>query len=219
MWVKNRNQKSNDIEVYGMEFYNYITTIQNLTQIEKYNELLNNLDKIKQTLDTLTDYLHNNPSQLISKETKKISSENLFMVKELLSKIDTSLSASGKCSAKDLYNYSYWFTDINNRDSIMFQNFTNYDNGKKKHLIWAANFHIQNDSLAMPNFTSNLFGRLMTKKYKEQYFKIGVISTNPCGQDNSKRVFSPVASCNYKNKLDLIILILKGNKTTSIFDK
>lgn len=214
-WLKNRNRGNNTIEVYGMDFYNYITAIENL---QKLGNPQNSLYKIKQTLDTLTYYLRNNPSHLTKKETIDCSIENLSMVKELLSKVDTSLSPSIRWSANNLYNYSYWFTDLNNRDSLMFQSFIEIDNTKKKHLIWAANFHLQNDSLSMPGFTSNLFGNLMTKKYNDQYFKIGVMSANPCEQDNNKRVFLPATSCGIKNKLDLIILIQKGNKTTSIFD-
>ncbi|MBS1775873.1 MAG: erythromycin esterase family protein [Bacteroidetes bacterium] len=215
-WLKTINQENYDIEVSGMDFYNYIAAIQNLQKIENSKELQNNFGKIKETLDTLTYYLHNNPSQLTSAEITKKSTENLSLVKETLSKIDTSLSKLSTWAARDLYDYSYWFTDINNRDSMLFQNFVNIDNDKKRYLVWAANFHIQNDSLKMRDYTSNLFGNLMAKKYKEQYFKIGVMSDNSCKKNSNNRVFPP---CKDEDKLDLIVLIQKGNKTTSIFDK
>ncbi len=214
-WIKSKNQKDHTIQVYGMDFYNYIAALETLQKQRRKNS---DADNIKQTLDTLTYYLKNNPVNLMTKESMSLAVENLSMVKKFISRVDTSLSSSLKYSATDLYNYSYWFTDLNNRDSLMFENFVNIDNGDKKCLIWAANFHIQDDSLTTPNYTAKLLGNLMTKKYKEQYYKIGVMSTNPCEQDKNKKVIQPGATCGIKNKLDLVVLIQKGDITPSIFD-
>ncbi len=87
---------------------------------------------------------------------------------------------------------------------------------KRYYLVWAANFHIQDYSITTPHFTSHLFGSFMARKYKEQYFKIGVMADNSCKQTAHKRVFPP---CSNKEKLDLIVLAGKRSKTTSIFDK
>ncbi len=136
-WLKNINAGTYDIEVYGMDFYDYISAIQNLQQTRQHNELQNSFDKIRQTFNTLTNYLHNNPSRLAGDDIKKKSAENLSMVKEVISKLSPSFaSVSEEYSANELYNYSYWFTDINNRDSLMFANFTGIDNGKKNYTNW-----------------------------------------------------------------------------------
>lgn len=214
-WVKKRIAGGKNIEIYGMDFYNYIAALENLRKAQKGDGIRGMLDRIKIKLDTLSYFLHKDPAQLASEETRKTSAENLRLVQELLAKSDTSLSPLARCSARDLYSYAYWFTDLNSRDSMMFQNFSKVDDHSKNYLIWAANFHIQNDSLSLLNFTSYLFGNFMAKKYGNDYFKIGVFGKNPCGQNNAERVFSPALSCGIKSGFDLILLIEKGNRTSS----
>lgn len=216
-WLRERTTKTNDVEIYGMDFYDYIEALDNLRKFKEARQ--DNFTNIRQAFDTLTHILHNSPYQLVNEDVKKIASDNFNVVRSLLSEINTSSSVLLHNSANDVYNYAYWFTDPNARDSIMFQNFTKIDNPNKNILIWAANFHIQNDSLQTPSYTSYLFGSFMTKRYKSQYLKIGVFSTNPCTKEDNARVLLPDINCAVKDKFDIVVSIKKGERTTSIFDK
>ncbi|WEK34516.1 MAG: erythromycin esterase family protein [Candidatus Pseudobacter hemicellulosilyticus] len=217
-WVKEKNRTGNDIDILGMDFYNYSTAVEILqsTQIADKNKIT--LDSIRHSFDTLTYYLKTSPSSLVKEETRRLAEENFGKVKTLLSTIDTASSVSIRHVTRDLYDYAYLFTSLNSRDSVLFRNFRRIDNEKKTFLIWAANFHIQNDSLNMPIHSVSLFGNLMAKQYKEQYYKIGVLGSNPCKQTNDHRVLIPDASCSIKAKLDLIVIIEKGDRTTSILN-
>ncbi|MFT3746690.1 MAG: erythromycin esterase family protein [Agriterribacter sp.] len=215
-WLKERTTKGNDVEIYGIDFYNYIEALDNLQKLKKEKD---SSAKIRKAFDTLTRMLHDSPYQLVNEDVKKIALDNFNLIKSYLSKINTSSSALFRNSANDIYNYACWFTNLNARDSIMFQNFTKIDNSNKRILIWAANFHIQKDSLQTPYYTSHLFGSFMTKKYKSQYLKIGTFSANPCTKEDNARVLLPDINCDVKDKFDVIVTITKGERTTSIFDK
>ncbi|MFT3947430.1 MAG: hypothetical protein QM763_10720 [Agriterribacter sp.] len=52
----------------------------------------------------------------------------------------------------------------------------------------------------------------MTKKYKNQYLKIGTFSTNPCIKEDNGRVLLPDIKCGVKDKFDVVVTIKKKEK-------
>ena len=76
--------------------------------------------------------------------------------------------------ANELSQFAYIFTDPNFQgDKLMFQNFVWHFNPKKRTVIWAADFHIENDSLVNKGGIVPKLGAFLTQKFHSEYLKLG----------------------------------------------
>jgi erythromycin esterase-like protein len=153
---------------------------------------------------------------------KKLASKNYSLSNELKNYI--SLRNADKWInqyANELSQFAYIFTDPNfQRDKLMFQNFLWHFNPKKRTVIWAADFHIVNDSLVNKGGIVPKLGAFLTQKFGSEYFKIGLIRNKDSSDMQAKRVIYPLPK-NDKNygKFDMLIKCKRGEAATLLTEE
>lgn len=95
-----------------------------------------------------------------------------------------------------------WDDPMFPRDSMMYENLKSFMEEKTRVLVWAHNFHLENDKKMIKKL-----GFYLKENYKEQYYIIGVIDDT---KNKDERILEP--KDNFLNKYDLIINIEKGDK-------
>jgi erythromycin esterase len=227
-WLRaeNKNRKKT-ISIYGIDFQNIETPVKNL------KAHFPNSISLKKKLDTLRNNLYSLMKQLSDDATNgelpKIFFDSTWKLKavnnyKLSQRICKYVKENEKekwinQNAKELNQFSYIFTDPNlERDKMMFKNFVWHFNPKETTLLWAADFHIANDSIVNETNKILKLGAYLNKKFGSQYFKIALIQDeNP---HHNERIIYPIpVDSKLTGKFDLLIKTSAGAKAIRLEDQ
>ena len=119
-------------------------------------------------------------------------------------------------NSTELAQFAYLFTNPNlPRDSIMFENFMSQFNPEQKTVIWAARFHIANDSIVNKSGTILTLGAYLSKSMGPSYYKITLWKTADSIEANSQRI---LYSMNKTRKYDMTIKTHPGKPAIRLED-
>ncbi|MEO6819548.1 MAG: erythromycin esterase family protein [Ginsengibacter sp.] len=226
-WLRRENKNRKEkISIYGIDFQNIESPVKNLkAHFPNSNSFHKGLDSLKNNLYSLMKQLSDDVSngelpKIFFDETWKLKATNNYKLSERIQGyVKKEKDKWINQNAKELNQFSYIFTDPNlERDKMMFDNFVWQFNPAKTTLIWAADFHIANDSIVNKTNTIRKLGTYLNKKYGDQYFKIALIeSENP---QPSKRILYPVPAENKISGIyDLLIFCHGGNRAIRLVDQ
>lgn len=221
-WLRKENyQRKNKISVYGIDFQNTATPVEQIKLRFKDDIYIkNNLDTLSQDLFSLLKQLSKDPMSIyMDSSWKKMASKNYSLSNEFKNYISHRNTDKWiNQYANELSQFAYIFTDPNfQRDKLMFQNFLWHFNPKKTTVIWAAYFHIVNDSLVNKGGIVPKLGAFLSQKFGSEYFKIGLVRTKNSIKDQAQRIIYPLSK-NDENymKFDMLIKCRRGETATPI---
>lgn len=203
-WLREYNFNNEaKIRLIGIDFQNYSYPLETL---EKYATE----EQTKQIADT---------KSLLDKSMHSIIDSNIMIItspewlntfNKARTNINQLKATLQNTSTKDLFKELEQFTDLwvnpnFPRDSMMYDNLLNQIKDNSKVLLWAHNFHIENDQ----QFKGpKKLGVYLKEKYADQYYIIGI--SDQITQERLK-VFTPIPNSKLP-KYDVIIYTPKGDK-------
>jgi erythromycin esterase-like protein len=206
-WLRKENSnRKNKISIFGIDFQNIETPISNLEAYSKKSQALNlKLETIKKDLYELVKQFSREQLPIYFDSAWKALAHKTYST--TLNVLDEIKQRNAPKSAIDnsteLTQFAYIFTNPNlPRDSIMFENFMSQFDPEQKTVIWAAGFHIANDSIVNKFSTILTLGAYLSKSMGPSYYKITLLKTVDSIKANSVRI---LYSKNKTRKYDMII--------------
>lgn len=203
-WLKQYNL-TNDVKIklVGFDFQNYSIPLEALkpqsSQIQK--KLITDtkvlLEKSMQAILDSNIMIITSPEWIVKFKKAK---ENVRELKFSLYTNET------KYLFQELEQFTtLWDHPMFPRDSMMFENLIKQIDKKSKVLVWAHNFHIENDSSLKG---VKKLGVYLKENFDDRYFIMSV--SDQASLHKSKNITS--TGCSNHQKFDLIINTLKGEK-------
>ncbi len=223
-WLRKENSyRKNKIYIFGIDFQNIETPISNLQIYSKKNQPLNlKLEIIKNDLYELLKQVLKDPASIyFDSPWKSLANKTYSTALNILDELkQRDAPKSTLDNSKELTQYAYIFTNPNlQRDSIMFENFRSQYNPQKKTVIWAASFHIANDSIVNKFSTSLTLGAYLSKSMDSSYFKITLVKAADSTVENSERISYPNMKVQDRpRKYDLAIEVQPGKPAVRLQD-
>ncbi|HEU5051747.1 MAG TPA: erythromycin esterase family protein [Hanamia sp.] len=221
-WLRRKNMSTEKkVSVYGIDFQNAQTPIEELKNILKSNtHLQENLDSLQDNFDSLLKEMIENPVKIYMDTTwKKLATRNYLLAKTVRSLIkESDTKYWSNFYGKQLEEYAYIYTDPNlQRDSLMFENFKLQYHSQERVLLWAADFHIANDSTVNHMGRALTLGAFLKKEYGAQYFTIALDEDKEPVIADFKRIIFPIPKGNEAfQKYDMIIKCKKGDRASRL---
>ncbi len=215
-WLRKENSnRKNKISIFGIDFQTIETPISNLESYSKKSQALNlKLETIKKDLAELVKQFSKEQLPIyIDSAWKALAYKTYSTTLNVLDEIkQRNAPKSVIDNSTELTQFAYIFTNPNlGRDSIMFENFMRQFNPEQKTVVWAASFHIANDSVVNKFSTTLTLGANLSKSLLSSYFKISLMKNADSSKSNSERIFYPDLNQNYKpRKYDMTIKVQPG---------
>lgn len=222
-WLQKENKnRTNKISIYGIDFQSIETPIENLkTHFPNSIPLHEKLDTIRNNFYSFLQQFIDDRLKMYFDSAWKTKTANNYEVSEwILNYVNAQDSSKWiRQNARELNQFSYMLIDPNiDRDKIMYENFMSQYDPEKTTLLWAADFHIGNDSLVNKNWKILLLGAYLNKEFGKQYFKIALIrDENP---QLSERMIYPISPYSKLfSKYDFLIKTNPGPKAIRLEDQ
>lgn len=203
-WLKSYNEDhQKKVELVGIDFQNYSIPLDSLKHYASNNQQ----HKITNTKHLLDSSMY---SILDSNIMVITSSEWIDRFQRAKQNVKSLKAMIGNNENDELFTELEQFTTLWDdpmfpRDSIMYENINRHINEKSRILIWAANFHLENDH----QFKGpKKLGVFLKEKYPSEYFIIGVTDQT---DENKDKIIYPVKHGGL-GKYDMIINVNKGDK-------
>lgn len=203
-WLKTYNERHpNKVRLVGIDFQNYSIPLHKLKSYASA-DLYDRIDDAKALLDSSMTAILDSSLMIITTpgwiNRFQRAKSNVKHLKTVL----------GNGENSDLFVELEQFTSLWDdptfpRDSIMYENLSRHIDGKSRIVVWAANFHLEND----PQFRGpKKLGVFLKDQYPKEYFIIGVTDES---NERKEKVVHPVAQDGL-GRYDLIINVHKESR-------